>query len=88
MPDKNRIKLWVDGKQIVTEPGVTVAALLMKQDLALTRLSVLGQPRFALCGMGICQECRVQINSHPHQLACQTVCQPGMVIQTDKKAVG
>ena len=86
MPDKNRIRLWVNGKQVEAEQGVSVAALLMKEESLMTRRSVLGAARFAVCGMGICQECRVQINGHPHSLACQTMCEAGMVIQTDKKA--
>lgn len=87
MPEKNRIRLWINGAQVETERGVSVAAILMKENQLLTRLSVSGSARFAVCGMGICQECRVQINGHPHSLACQTICEPGMVIQTDKKAV-
>lgn len=88
MPDTNRIKLWLNGRQVETVQGASVAALLMNEELAVTRRSVQGQSRFAVCGMGVCQECRVQINSHPHQLACQTVCEAGMVIQTEIREPG
>jgi succinate dehydrogenase/fumarate reductase-like Fe-S protein len=35
-----------------------------------------------LCGMGICQECRVTIDGRAHALACQTACRDGQIIQT------
>jgi succinate dehydrogenase/fumarate reductase-like Fe-S protein len=41
-----------------------------------------GQRRGPVCGMGVCQECRVTIDGVPHQLACQTVCAPGMDVVT------
>jgi sarcosine oxidase subunit alpha len=37
-------------------------------------------PRTAVCGMGICFECRVTINGITHQLACQTPVVAGMHI--------
>jgi aerobic-type carbon monoxide dehydrogenase small subunit (CoxS/CutS family) len=46
------------------------------------RVSVTGEPRGPLCGMGICFECRVTIDGHPHCRACQTEAVEGMRIQT------
>jgi sarcosine oxidase subunit alpha len=34
--------------------------------------------------MGICLECRVTINGQPHRRSCQTLCEPGMEVQTDE----
>jgi succinate dehydrogenase/fumarate reductase-like Fe-S protein len=48
-----------------------------------TRTSVSGEPRSAVCGMGICQECRAQVNGRI-RLACQTLCVPGMVVESLK----
>jgi predicted molibdopterin-dependent oxidoreductase YjgC len=48
--------------------------------LGATRQSVHGMPRTAVCGMGICFECRVTINGIAHQLACQTPVAAGMHI--------
>ncbi|WP_205416526.1 2Fe-2S iron-sulfur cluster-binding protein, partial [Escherichia coli] len=42
--------------------------------------SVSHQPRAPFCGMGVCQECRVNINGL-RRLACQTLCQAGMRIE-------
>ena len=47
-----------------------------------TRRSVSGAMRAPLCGMGVCQECRVTVNSRAHVLACQTLCCAGMQIES------
>jgi hypothetical protein len=51
-----------------------------------TRRSVSGESRFAMCGMGQCQECRVTIDGVPHRLACMVRCREGMVIETGAAA--
>ncbi|HEV2697218.1 MAG TPA: 2Fe-2S iron-sulfur cluster-binding protein, partial [Terriglobales bacterium] len=38
--------------------------------------------RTVLCGMGVCFECRVEIDGRPHQRSCQIVCSPGMKVNT------
>ena len=77
------LKIWINGRSVEVSQGTSVAAALLNKNNLCTRTSVQDQTRFALCGMGICQECRVHINGKSHQLACQTVCEAGMVIQTD-----
>ena len=77
------LKIWINGRSVEVSQGTSVAAALLNKNTLCTRTSVQDQTRFALCGMGICQECRVHINGKSHQLACQTVCEAGMVIQTD-----
>ena len=62
--------------------GATVIAALLAAATLSTRRSVTGQRRFAVCGIGQCQECRVTINGTPHQLACRTICTNGMDILT------
>jgi len=81
------ITLSVDALEISVEEGVTVtAAIAYAADSAgkspVTRSSVGGMPRAPLCGMGVCQECRVTINGRPHQLACQTLCTQDMDVRT------
>jgi predicted molibdopterin-dependent oxidoreductase YjgC len=77
------LKIWINGRSVEVSQGTSVAAALLNKNNLCTRTSVQEHTRFALCGMGICQECRVHINGKSHQLACQTVCEAGMVIQTD-----
>ena len=79
------ITLSIDARTVSVEEGVTVAAAIARAaggKPALTRSSVGGKPRAPLCGMGVCQECRVTINGRQHQLACQTLCAQGMQVST------
>jgi sarcosine oxidase subunit alpha len=45
-------------------------------------MSVTGEPRAPLCGMGICFECRATINGFAHRRSCQVLCEPGMDVRT------
>jgi D-hydroxyproline dehydrogenase subunit gamma len=81
------VTLMVDGRSVSVAAGSSVAAAIavdaIEQHTALvTRRSVGGALRGPLCGMGICQECRVTIDGKPHRLACQTVCASGMTVVT------
>ncbi len=77
-----RITVHIDGRAVAVADGASVVAALVVADSLCTRRSVTGEPRFALCGMGQCQECRVTIDGMPHRLACQAACRDGMVIDT------
>jgi len=72
------ITLTIDGRGTTVAAGSTVAAAIA----GVTRRSVSGQLRAPLCGMGVCQECRVTINGRAHVLSCQTLCRSGMDVQT------
>ena len=77
------LRLWVNGRETIVSAGITVAAAMAIADQLVTRRSVTGEPRGALCGMGICFECRVTINGRPHCRACQTEARDGMEIRTE-----
>ena len=82
MPDAGpTISVTIDGTVLIVAPGTTVAAAVMMAD-APTRISVSGEPRAPLCGMGICFECRVTVDGIPHQRSCQIVCAAGMDVRT------
>lgn len=76
------VNVIIDGQVVVVEEGTLIVAAIAKQGVHGTRLSVSGEPRAALCGMGICQECRVTVDGRAHMLACQTVCRDGQIIRT------
>jgi sarcosine oxidase subunit alpha len=42
-----------------------------------------GSPRAPLCGMGICFECRVEIDGAMHQRACMILAREQMRVRTD-----
>jgi predicted molibdopterin-dependent oxidoreductase YjgC len=79
MPEQ--LTIVVDGQAIRVQPGTTVAAALIQAGHP-CRISVSGEPRNALCGMGICFECRAVIDGIRHRRSCQTVCADGMIVET------
>ena len=79
MPDD--VRLVVDGEPVTVAAGATVAAALMQRG-GITRRSPGGELRGPLCGMGVCQECRVTIDGVPHQRACLRVAVDGQVVRT------
>ncbi|KPA87902.1 (2Fe-2S)-binding protein [Pseudomonas sp. RHF3.3-3] len=74
-------ELILDGRALRVADGTTVAAALALGGDGCSRTSVSGRRRAPLCGMGICQECRVSIDGY-RRLACQTLCQDGMRVET------
>ena len=74
-------ELTVNGRALRVAVGTSVAAALALGDDGSTRTSVSGQRRAPLCGMGICQECRVTIDGL-RRLACQTLCRESMQVQS------
>ncbi|HOZ63527.1 MAG TPA: (2Fe-2S)-binding protein [Burkholderiaceae bacterium] len=63
--------------------GVTVVAALATNQVVWSRRSVTGEPRAALCGMGVCFECRVTIDGVHHLRACQTLVREDMSVVID-----
>jgi hypothetical protein len=80
MPEPT-ISLSVNGEPVSVLPGTTVAAAILISGSP-TRVSVTGEPRTPLCGMGICFECRATINGFAHRRSCQVLCEPGMDVST------
>jgi hypothetical protein len=78
----SQFTLTVNGAPIVVPSGTTVAVAMAIAGRP-CRTSVSGEPRGALCGMGICFECRVAINGRGHRLGCQILCEEGMEVTTN-----
>jgi sarcosine oxidase subunit alpha len=76
------ITVRLNGSSIAVAPGTTVAAALLNADMPCRR-SVTGEVRTALCGMGICFECRATVDGRAHRRTCQMVCREGMVVETE-----
>jgi D-hydroxyproline dehydrogenase subunit gamma len=78
----SQLTVTVNGTPVAVPPGATVAVAVAIAGQT-CRTSVSGEPRAALCAMGICYECRVVINGVPHCRSCQILCEPGMDVRTD-----
>ncbi len=79
----HHLSLQINGKILRVADGTSVAAALLLAGQP-SRLSVTGAPRAALCGMGICFECRALVNGTPHQRTCQLLCADGMTVETNR----
>jgi D-hydroxyproline dehydrogenase subunit gamma len=81
------ITVEINGKPVrATEGDMVSTAIALAGEVAY-RVSVSGEPRGPLCGMGICFECRVTIDGRAHCRACKTPCRPGMQVWTDARKV-
>jgi D-hydroxyproline dehydrogenase subunit gamma len=76
------IRIVVNGRPLDVPAGVSVAAAIAQLQLPCRR-SVSGQWRAPFCGMGVCFECRVEIDGLAQQRACMTPVREGMQVSTD-----
>lgn len=77
------LSITINGRSSQVASGTTVAAAMLIAGKA-TRSSVTGEHRTALCGMGICFECRAVVNGTSHTRTCQILCEPGMTVETNR----
>lgn len=80
MPETLSLTINGIGQQVARGTTVAAAMLLAQQP---NRISVTGEPRAALCGMGICFECRAMIDGVPHRRTCQLLCEQDMAVETN-----
>jgi D-hydroxyproline dehydrogenase subunit gamma len=81
MPES--LSITINGAMIRVAQGTTVAAAVLLAEQP-GRISVTGEPRVALCGMGICFECRAVVNDTPHRRTCQLLCEQNMTVETNR----
>ena len=74
--------MTIDGRLVLVPKGIAVLYALDLGGVDVCRSSVSGEPRGGLCGMGICQECRVTVDGRRHVRACVTLCEDGMEVVT------
>lgn len=78
------VTLKVNDVTVSMPQGSTVAAAVLQAGVSSFRRSVTEEARGPLCGMGICFECRVNVNGVAHVRSCQTLCENGMDVRTDE----
>lgn len=76
------ISVTINGAAQHVAAGTTVAAAMLIAGQP-TRVSVSGERRAPLCGMGICFECRAVVNGIAHRRTCQIQCEQGMTVETN-----
>lgn len=86
MPDVKgcgTITVQVNGEPVTLPQGAMLIAALLRAGVP-CRVSTSGEPRTALCGMGICFECRATVDGVSQQRTCQIVCKEGMTVETQR----
>jgi sarcosine oxidase subunit alpha len=76
------VEIMVDGERHQVPEGTPLAAALLRLGVTAFRMSVQGEPRAPVCGMGSCFECRVTVDDRPHQRSCLIPCTAGLVVRT------
>ena len=75
-----QVSVTIDGRPVPAHLGESVAAVMLAEGLAATRLTRGGAPRGVFCGMGVCFDCLVTVDGVPNTRACVTWVEDGMVI--------
>ncbi|MGR3804140.1 FAD-dependent oxidoreductase [Marinibacterium profundimaris] len=70
-----------NGASIDARPGDSIAAALTAAGVRKLGAGCTGQDRAMFCGMGVCQDCAVQVDGQVGQLACMTKVRPGMDVR-------
>ncbi|TDV15671.1 FAD-dependent oxidoreductase [Paraburkholderia caballeronis] len=66
------IPIQFDGDTLHARPGETLAATLIAHGVQTFRTTGTGAPRGVFCGMGVCQDCLVEIDGVANRRACMT----------------
>lgn len=77
------IEIRFEGRPLRVVKGMTIASALANAGMLVLRRSVTGEPRGALCAMGICQECRMTVDGISHRRACMTPVADGMILDRE-----
>jgi sarcosine oxidase subunit alpha len=78
-------EIQVDGESIAAFQGETLASVLLAAGKLAMRKTLKSQsPRGYYCGMGICNECLIELEDGTKIRACQTLAEPGMKINISK----
>lgn len=82
MPSDFRFEF--EGKQVTARPGQSVAAALLAAGERCLRIDETGNPKGAVCGIGVCWECRCSIDGVPDIRACMTPAKAGMIVRRQR----
>jgi hypothetical protein len=73
-----------EGRPIAAREGQSIAAALIAAGERCLRVDEAGNPRGALCAIGVCWECRCSIDGVTDTRACMTLARPGMVVRRQR----
>ena len=74
-------QFFFEGRPIAAREGQSVAAALIAAGERCLRIDEAGRPKGAVCGIGVCWECRCSIDGRADIRACMTPVRPGMRVR-------
>jgi sarcosine oxidase subunit alpha len=75
------LQFFFEGRSITAREGQSVAAALIAAGERCLRIDEAGRPKGAVCGIGVCWECRCSIDGSADVRACMTPVRPGMNVR-------
>jgi NADPH-dependent 2,4-dienoyl-CoA reductase/sulfur reductase-like enzyme len=75
-----------EGRTIEARPGESLAAALAANGILALRTTRCGEARGIFCGMGVCQDCLVEIDGRPAQRACMTLVDRPLTVRREAHA--
>ena len=80
------IEIEFEGKKIAARAGESLAAALTANGILALRTTRCNAERGIFCGMGICQDCLVEVDGQPSQRACMTLVDRPLVVHREAHA--
>ncbi len=87
LSDTETVPFEFEGERLLGRRGEIVAAALMAAGIRALRTTRNGAPRGIFCGMGVCQECLVEIDGVANQRACMTKLERPVAIRRQRHLV-
>lgn len=81
----SKISFSFESKTFVGEAGDSVASAMVRNAQLLCRRNDEGNGRGIFCGMGVCNECAVEVDGKPGVLSCMTSLQSGMKVEIQEQ---
>ena len=76
------VEFTFDGRPLAARAGLTLAAALTDAGIRGFREGPGGMKRGLFCGIGVCQDCLVEVDGRPNRRACMTKAENGMAVRT------
>lgn len=81
--------ITIDGLSVKVEEGEPLAAVLLRADPPIARLTPVNrEPRAPFCMMGACFECLVEVDGEPSSRSYVIRTRPGMVVRRQRGRPG
>jgi NADPH-dependent 2,4-dienoyl-CoA reductase/sulfur reductase-like enzyme len=80
------VDIEFEGKRIAARAGESLAAALIAHGIQSFRTTRCSAERGIFCGMGVCQDCLVEIDGKANQRACMTTVDRPLIVRRERHA--